>query len=71
MTATVIPFKARTATTECQCPKPQLDALAGCIRVRLEESDALLIPRDDLAAVLDDLAATTDRLIPPTEQTKP
>ena len=54
----------------CECPRHQLDALADRIRNRLENAGAsLLVPADDLAAVLDDLTATTDRLIPPTERT--
>lgn len=72
MTAIVIPFKPKTPTTGCQCPRHQLDALAGRVSdVLTATAGSLLIPRVDLEQVLDDLTATTDRLIPPTERTKP
>ncbi len=72
MTATVIPFKARTVTTGCQCPRHQLDALAARVSDLLSQTaESLLIPRTDLEHVLDDLTETTDRLIPPNERTNP
>lgn len=73
MTAAVISLASRRdPATGCQCPRHQLDALAGRIRSQLDQTAGeLLIPRDDLAAVLADVTATTDRLIPRTQRTKP
>ena len=73
MTATVISLASRrNPATGCQCPRHQLDALAGRVRNHLDaHAGELLIPRDVLADVLADLTATTNRLIPPTERTKP
>ena len=74
MTATVISLSSRRPDPKqpCACPRHQLDALAGRVRDRLDQTEgSLLVARDDLAAVLADIRATTDRLIPSTERTAP
>lgn len=65
MTIIDLATRRRTPAT-CDCPRHQLDALAGRIRRLLNDTEEqLLIPRDHLAQALDDLTATTARLLPP------
>lgn len=71
MTATVTSLASRRKPeATCDCARHQLDALAARVRGLLDQdADALLIPRERLAAALEDLTATTDRLLPPRERT--
>lgn len=66
MSANVIPLdRARPERpTECGCPRCELDALATRIQSRQDDAVSLLVPIDEIRAILDDVRATTARLLP-------